>query len=212
MVDVRNPPRPPGAAPPRRSRWHWSTIPLLVAISAGLAALAYLFATADDEPSSSGPLPTATTAPQPTTPTTVDPLAATEAAVLDAYRQSHDAVIAVASDPNGLPTDPRLEQHKIGNALLAAQVSIDRLRKAGHVVQGTMEAHPVVVDASGEEAVVEDCGIDRLSVVEVSTGKVVTPADPAPKGVLARATYKRINGVWMQNSFKDLKQECVPSR
>lgn len=211
MVDVRTPPRPPGAAPPRRSRWHWSTIPLLVAIAAGLAVLAYLFATADDEPSSSGPLTTASSAPVVTT-TTVDPQAEDKAAILAAYRQSHDAVIAVASDPNGLPTDPRLEQHKIGNALLAAQVSIDRLRKAGHVVQGTMEANPVVVEVVGEEAVVEDCGIDRLSVVEVSTGRVVTPADPAPKGGLARATYKRIKGVWMQNSFKDLKQECVPGR
>ena len=210
MVDVRTPPRPPGAAPPRRSRWHWSTIPLLVAIAAGLAVLAYLFATADDEPSS-GPRPTATTTPSPTMPTTVDPQAATKAAILDAYRQSYDAVIAVGSDPNGQPTDPRLEQHAIGNALLASQASIDRLRKAGHVLQGTIELHPEVVELTVDSAVVEDCSVDRLSIVNAATGEVVTPADPSPEGGRARATYKLLNGVWMQNSFRDLKQPCVPT-
>ena len=211
MVDVRTPPRPPGAAPPRRSRWHWSTIPLLVAITAGLATLAYLFAIADDEPSSNGPLTTATTAPGATTPTTFDPQAATKAAILDAYRQSYDAVIAVGSDPNGQPTDARLEQHAIGNALLASQASIDRLRKAGHVLQGTIELHPEVVELTADSAVVEDCSVDRLSIVNGATGEVVTPADPSPEGGRARATYRLLNGVWMQNSFRDLKQPCVPT-
>lgn len=136
---------------------------------------------------------------------------AIKAAILDAYRQSFNAVIAVGSDPNGKPSDPRLEEHTVGNALLASQVSIDRLRKAGHVLQGSIELHPVVVELTADTAVVEACDIDRVGVVNATTGEVVTPVDAQPTGGLARATYKLLNGAWMQNGFKDLKQPCVPA-
>jgi hypothetical protein len=210
MVDLQSPPRRSPGLPPRR-RPRPGVVALAVVIVAGLAAIGMLIAGADDEPTKTEPLgTTATSAPAPS-PTSANPQAATKAEILAAYRQSFDAFVAVASDPNGKPTDPRLEEHTIGNALLAGQVAIDRLRKAGHVYQGSIELHPVVVELTGDTAVVEDCSIDRLGVVNAATGEVVTPIDTEPSGGLARATYKLINGVWMQNGFKDLKQPCVPA-
>lgn len=210
MVDlVQTPPRAPGMPPDRPRRSRGPVIALLVLIIGALVAIGVLLAAGDDEPSS-GPVSTGTSAPAVTGITTVDPQAAVKAAILDAYRQSTDAFVAVASDPNGKPTDPRLEEHKIGNALLASQVTIDRLRKAGHVFRGTIEVHPVVSELTAETAVVQDCGLDRVGVFSAATGEVVTPVDNPPMPSLARATYKLINGVWMQNGFKDLKQQCAP--
>ena len=210
MVDVQSPPMPPGPTPrPGQRRSRPLVAALVLVIVGGLVAIGLLVAVEDDGASTGGPLGTGTV-PRPTTPSTVDPQAATKAAILDAYRKSTEAFVAVASDPNGKPTDPRLEEHKIGNALLASQVTIDRLRKAGHVYRGTIELHPDVVELTAETAVVQDCGVDRVGVFDATTGEVVTPAADPPMPSLARATYKLINGVWMQNGFKDLKQQCVP--
>lgn len=144
-------------------------------------------------------------------PTAVDPQATTKAAILDAYRQSYDAFVAITNDPAGSPDDPRLAEHKIGNALLASQLSIIRLRKAGQVSTGNVQVHPSVVELTADTAVVADCGIDGLSVVDARTGEVVTPAGPPDVGSAATATYRRIDGVWMQNTFKDEKRSCVPA-
>lgn len=210
MVDlVQTPPRAPGTPPDRPRRSRRPVIALLVLIIGALVAIGVLMAVGDDEPSS-GPVSTGTSTPPVTGLTTIDPQAAVKTAILDAYRQSTDAFVAVASEPNGKPTDPRLEEHKIGNALLASQVTIDRLRKAGHVFRGTIEVHPVVIELTAETAVVQDCGLDRVGVFSAATGEVVTPVDDPPMPSLARATYKLINGVWMQNGFKDLKLQCAP--
>lgn len=216
MVDVvQSPPRSPSPPPsPRQSRPRrprGSVVALVVVIVIALAAIGVLVAISDDEPTRTGPVATGTSAPALTTPSTIDPQVAIKTAILDAYRQSTDTVIAVASDPNGDPFDPRLREHKIGNALLASQLSIDRLRKAGNVLKGTIEIHPTVVELTADTAVVEDCGVDRAGVFSAATGEVVTPVDDPPKGGLARATYKLIDGAWMQNGFKDLKQPCVPA-
>ena len=138
-----------------------------------------------------------------------DPQATTKAAILDAYRQSFDAYVAVASDPNGSPDDPRLSQHKIGNALLASQISIKRLRNAGQVLVGRAELHPTVAELTPDSAVVTDCSLDQFATVEVATGRVVEPAGPPTAGA-ATTTYRLVNGVWMQNGFKDEKRSCVP--
>jgi hypothetical protein len=127
--------------PPRRSR---TTLLVVVFTLVALAAAAVVVVnlTKDDD----GRVATATNrqeAPAASTPTTAaDPQAATKAAIVAAYRQSFDAFVAVASDPNGSPDDPRLSQHKIGNALLASQISIKRLRDAGQISAGRVEVHP----------------------------------------------------------------------
>ncbi len=147
----------------------------------------------------------------PAAPTTaVDPQAATKAAILDAYRQSFAEFVAVASDPNAGPDDPRLSRHKIGNALTGSRVTIIRLRKAGQVDRGTVEVHPTVTELTGDSAVVSDCGIDLTSVVDARTGDVVTPPGPPNVGSEGTATFRLINGAWMENTFKDEKRTCVP--
>lgn len=149
------------------------------------------------------------TPPNPMPPsTTADPQAAVKAAVLDAYRQSFDAFVAVASDPAGKPDDPRLEQHKVGNALLAAQATILRLRRDGHVYRGSVEVHPTIVELGLDTATVQDCGIDRTSTIDLRTGQVVSP--PGTEGSAATATFRLIEGIWKQNEFKDERRRCVP--
>ncbi|MGI8778093.1 MAG: hypothetical protein ACR2LJ_12115 [Acidimicrobiales bacterium] len=191
---------------PRRSR---TTIVLVVLVVLALAAAAVVVfnLTRGDGIEATK----ATGSPAPPTPTTMfDPQAATKAAIQDAYRQSFDAFVAIASDPAGSPDDPRLSQHTIGNALAASQLTILKLRRAGQVYVGRVEVHPSVVELTADTATVVDCGIGDVAVVEVATERVVTPAGP-PVGAAATATYRLINGVWMQNTYKDEKRTCAPA-
>jgi hypothetical protein len=145
-------------------------------------------------------------APAPTSP--ADPQAATKAAVLDAYRQSSEAFLAVGMDPNGKPEDPRLKEHATGPALLAAQRSIFGLRNNGKVYQGTVEFHPVVVELGPSTATVQDCSIDRTATVVLATGEVTSP--PGSEGGLATAHLRLEDGVWKVYEFKDEKRPCEP--
>ena len=210
MVDLRTapppqpPPRPP--SPYRRSRGRF--IGLLVLLAVGVGAVVFLVVTAGDEapPSEFVTSPTPTTAP----PTTLDPEAATRAEIIEAYRQSRAAFVAIASDPNGQVDDPRLPQYKKGTALAAAQLSIRKLRADGHVLKVTrLELNPKVVELGPDTAVVEDCTIDVSALVDQDTGEVIEPAGP-PEPDLVAVTYELFEGVWMQNGFKDLEGSCVP--
>ncbi len=197
----------PGDAP-RRNR---TTIVLVVLVLLCLAAAAVVVVnlTRGDSSAATKANGNPTGPPPGSAPTTVfDPQAAAKAAIVDAYRQSFEAVVAVASEPNGSPDDPRLSQHKIGNALLGAQASITRLRKAGQVDRGTVQVHPAVTELTADTAAVQDCSADMAYVVDVRTGEVVTPAGPPGVGSASTATFKLINGVWMENTFKDEKRSC----
>ena len=196
--------------PGRRSRATLLLVALAVLIVAAGAVVAVNLTSDSDSVNATAGQPQAS-APSPTAPTMpADPQAAIKAAILDAYRQSYDAFVAVGSDPKGSPEDPRLSEHKIGNALLASQISIKRFRDAGHVYVGRVEVHPTVVELTADTAVVADCAMGDLAVVEAATGRVVRPAGP-PTGQAATATYRLINGKWMQNTFTDEKRSCVPA-
>ena len=148
------------------------------------------------------------TAPALSTP--VDPEAATKADIIAAHHQSWDAFLSVAGDPTGQPEDDRLGKRTVGNALLASQLSIRKLRAEGHVLDvQRMELHPEVVELGPDTAVVEDCSIDVSGVVDADTGEMVTPPGPA-QATLNIATYRLVDGVWMQNTFTDGKQACLP--
>ncbi len=208
MVDLRTRPNPPPPSPYRRSRG--PLIALVVLAVIGVGVVVFLVANSDDEapPAELATTPSAvpTTGPA----TTLDPDAATKAEIIEAYRQSYDAFVAVASDPSGDPEDPRLEEHKVGNALLATQLGIRKLRDDGHVLVVTQnERNPRVVELGPDTAVVEDCGIDVSGVADAETGEIVVPAGPA-EGRLVRSTYRVVDGVWKQNSFKATEQACVP--
>ncbi|MDQ6839166.1 MAG: hypothetical protein M3137_12760 [Actinomycetota bacterium] len=198
----------PGDAP-RRNR---TTIVLVVLVALCIAAAAVVAfnltrgdssaatkATGSPVPPASGVVPT----------TVFDPQAATKAAIVDAYRQSFAGFVAVASDPNATPDDPRLSAHTVGNALLASQQSITRLRKAGQVFRGTVEVHPSVTEFTADTATVVDCSADMAYVVDGASGQVVEPAGPPGVGSASTATFRLLNGVWMQNTFKDEKRSCA---
>ncbi|MDQ6950018.1 MAG: hypothetical protein M3256_28185, partial [Actinomycetota bacterium] len=155
----------PGDAP-RRNR---TTIVLVVLVLLCLAAAAVVVVNLTRGDSSAATKVTGNPAPVPSggAPTTVfDSQAAIKAAIADAYRQSFESFVAVASDPAGSPDDPRLSQHTIGNALLASETTIKRLRNAGHVYRGAVQVHPSVTELTGDAAVVTDCGLDTVSVVD----------------------------------------------
>lgn len=210
-MNLRTSSTPTVVLPGDQRRRNRTTVLLVVLITLVLIAAAVVVVnlTRDTDAGSvtrGGPSPSPSVAP--TAP--ADPQAATKAAILDAHRKSTDAFVAIASDPSGSPDDPRLSQHKTGNALAASQVTIIRLRQAGHVDRGTVEVHPKVIELTGDTAVVADCSFDRVWVVDARTGEVVTPAGPTDVGAAATATYRLIDGVWKQNTFKDEKRSCVP--
>ncbi len=141
--------------------------------------------------------------------TTLDPEEATKAEIAEAYRQSFEAFVAVASDPNGQLDDPRLSERMSGTALVAAQLGIRKLRADGHVLKvNQLEMNPRVVELGPDTAVVEDCGIDVSGVFDQRTGEVIEPPGPAEPEV-ATATYELVDGVWMQTSFTNEERPCV---
>lgn len=208
MVNVQSPPKlpPPTGLPPRPRYSRKLVAALVLIIVVALVAIGVLLSVDDNGSSNSSP---PSSVPVLSTPPTVDPEAATKAAILEAHRLATEAFVAVGSDPNGKPDDPRLEEHKVGAALLAAQASIDRLRRAGQAFRGDVEVHPTVVELGPETATVEDCALDRVSTVDLDTGEVVEPA--VTEASSARVTFKLINGTWKQNTFTDLKRACTPS-
>jgi hypothetical protein len=215
MVDLRTapPPEPPPSPPPRR-RSRGPFVLLLVLVVVGVATVAFLVITAaKDEPHGGlaieDPPPTSSNETSIPT-TTLDPEEATKAEIIEAYRQSREAFVAIASAPNGRVDDPRLSQYKKGTALAAAQLSIRKWRADGHVLKVTqLELNPRVVELGPDTAVVEDCTIDVSALVDQDTGEVIEPAGP-PEPDLVAATYELFEGVWMQNGFKDLEGSCVP--
>ena len=137
--------------------------------------------------------------------TTIGP---TETAVLDAYRAAWRAFVTVASDPAAKADDPRLLQNNAGSALLARQAYLVRLKSDGRAWRGDVELHPSVVEVTGTTAKVQDCNVDRTSVIDVRTGQVVVP--PATSGAAVTAMLRLEGGVWKQVEFTDEKRTCVP--
>jgi hypothetical protein len=211
MVDLRTAPPPePPPAPPQYRRSPGRFVLLVVLVIVGIAAVVFLLVTAGDDAPPDEFMTSPTTATTPPPPTTLDPEAATKAEIEEAYRQSWDAFVAVASDPDGQIDDPRLAQRMRGTALAAAQLSIRRLRHDGHVLKVTrLELNPRVVELGPETAVVQDCAVDVSALVDQETGEIIEPAGP-PEPELNRATYELFRGVWMQNSFKAAQGPCVP--
>ncbi len=209
---LRTAPRPPDipAPPPRpyrRSRGPFFALVLLLIV--GVAAVFLVVVGGEETP---GDVPaTDTSAPSTAEPSaTSDPQASAKADIAATHRQAWEVFVAVAHDPNGQIDDPRLAQYKNGSALAAAQLAIRRLRSDGQVLQVTQhQLNPEVVELTAVSAVVEDCGIDVSGLVDADTGEVVVPAGP-PEPSLVVATYELVDGVWMQNSFTDTKQSCVP--
>jgi hypothetical protein len=203
-----SPEPPPPARPYRRSRGPF--IALMVLLAVGVAAAVFLvFAGNNDAPpeAATGPSTPSTAPPA----TTVDPEAATKAEIETAYREAFNAFVAVGSDLNGQPNDPRLAEGTKGAALAAAQLSIRKWRADGHVLKvHQLDMNPRVVELGPNTAVVEDCGIDVSALLDGRTGEVVEPAGP-PEAELNVATFELVNGVWMQDTFANAQGPCEPA-
>lgn len=196
----------PGEAP-RRSRTGLVLVVVLAVLVAGVAAVAAFTRGGDGAVSTeTTPQITAPAASAPTLPP--DPQAATKAAVIDAYRQSMDEYVTVGKDLNAKATDPRLAQHKTGTALTATQQALAARKSRGEVFRGTLTVHPTITDLQATKAILVDCNVDRLEVVEASTGRVVIPA--GTEGYAATVEMVLDGGTWKVNNFKDEKRTCVP--
>ncbi|MDQ1537048.1 MAG: hypothetical protein QOE58_1441 [Actinomycetota bacterium] len=183
---------------------------LVIVMAVGLVivliALGVFLLTRDDSKSELA----ATTPTTATVPTTAapDPEAAAKAEIIEAYTRSFQAFVAVASDPNGVPEDPRMTAHSTGNAHLAETATIFRLRRDGQVYTGSVEVHATVVELGIGTAIVSDCGIDRTATVDAKTGEVLSP--PGTDGHAATAKLRRESGVWKVYEFNDEKRSCAP--
>lgn len=209
-MNLRTTTLPSGPGQPRSPRSPWSgrtgPIAMLLGVVIAVAVVVAMLWPSGDSGKEATTAPTSVAVPATAAP---DPTAVAEAAVLDAYRKGFEAYVAVASDPNAGPDDPRLAEFKSGDALIAAQESIAKLRKDGQVFTGAVEVHPTVVELGGGRAIVADCGIDGTATVELATGRVLSP--PSTEGHAATIELRLdASGAWRQHEFKDERRSCVP--
>lgn len=196
----------PGDAP-RRSRTGVVLVVVLALLVAGVAAVVALSRGGDDAVSTeTGPQVTTPAASAPTLPP--DPQAATKAAVVEAYQLALDEYLAVGKDLSAKATDPRLAQHRTGTALLAIQQSLAARKSRGEVFRGTVTVHATITDLQSTKVTLVDCQVDRIEVVEASSGRVITPAGTEAYAATVEMVLE--GGTWKINHLKDEKRTCVP--
>lgn len=123
------------------------------------------------------------------TSTTLDPA---EQAVVDAYRRYWQVYIAVGSEMK-LP-DPRLAEVATGEGLRTLGGAFLADKADGHVLRGTIDLAPSVIELAGDRAVVRDCYASHILVVDAATGRPLGPE--RPNRVLVTVTMLREGGTW----------------
>lgn len=146
--------------------WWWavgSALLLAVVVLAGCSS----GAGASTSPSTSGPSPRGSTTA--TAPSTTDPKAGAEAAVLAAYRAYWDDVVAVGATADW--QSPRLAEHASGQALAEARATFHTLKVQGKVAKGTVDLRPTVLSVKGRSATLYDCNsTSRFLAYDAKTG------------------------------------------
>jgi hypothetical protein len=125
------------------------------------------------------------------TTTTVDP---TDAAILAAYIEHWNDVIAVDTVYPVAPLDPRIGDHAIGKQLTGERMALTHLSVLGHFERGTTEFHPVVTSIDGSTARISDCLLDHSVEVDHKTDLPVESPDIGH--TLDDFTMTRFNGAW----------------
>jgi hypothetical protein len=147
----------------------------------------------------------ATTGADDETTTTEDPQAALESEVVAAYEASWTDFIAAGDPPS--PDAESLTNHLTGDALAVSRNLLNQLRSEGVVLRGTYEFNAGVSELDSDRAVVEDCGVDRMQVVDPGSGRVVEDYDDEPDGIVAELTLE--GGSWKVTSYTDDSGVCT---
>lgn len=136
------------------------------------------------------------------TSTTLDP--ATQA-VLDAYHRYWQTYIAVGSEMK-LP-DPRLAEVATGEALRTLGGAFLADRTDGHVLRGTIDLAPEVMERTSGSALVRDCYASHIVVVDAASGRAL--GSERPDRVLVTVTLVPEAGTWKVAGIRHEGDGCA---
>jgi hypothetical protein len=154
-------------------------------------------------PTSNSPTSTITAASTSTT----DPTVAERQAVLDTYRASWAAGLAIAADSNGNPNDPALAQSTADPLLTVLRANLAGLRRNHLTEVGPYTLNPVIVNLTTSSAAIEDCLHDQTDQVNVLTGVHTPPIYP---NVLYEATVTLTAAGWRVTDRYQKANTCAP--
>jgi hypothetical protein len=160
----------------------------------------------DDGGTSDADVTTTTTAPPSTTTQATTTTLTPEDEVLAAYRAADAAVFAAFDPPN--PNHPELLAHISGEALTRVQGLIRQFEGQGVSVVGTIQSQPELLSLVGDQAVIEDCFVDRSQVVDTATRAPV--GEPGETTLHIESHLERIGGTWMVVHEQELSEACTP--
>ena len=188
----------------------WVLILVAVVAAVALVAGVIVFTRGDesarDEMPLGGPATSATPAPA-AAPATVDPLGATKAQVISAYRAAWDEFLAVARDKNATADDDRLRAHHTGDSLATLQLALVKRKSGDEIYVGEVRLNPEVIELGPDTATIRDCVDDATGTVDANTGEVVEPATRVVETAVVK--MKLVNGVWKMANYRDEKVPCT---
>lgn len=180
---------------------HARTSVLAAAVTLAVGALAC--GGGDDTPSDrTGDAETASDDADGTTTTT--PPTPEELAVA-AYEASWEATFQALDPPQEIP---EIAETHTGEAFSETVNLIAEKQRLGHRIEGEMETHPVVVSATSDEVVLDDCAVEN-SVEYDPAGAVVDTAENAPYNY--GVTVVNEDDVWKVSDFERREEPCTPA-
>jgi hypothetical protein len=139
------------------------------------------------------------------TTTTEDPRKALEGEVVAAYEASWTDFIEAGDPPS--PDAEFLEDHLAGDALDVTRDLLAKYQAEGVALRGTFEVDAAVRDVTDDRAVVADCGLDQLQLVEPRSGTVLEGHDEDRDGYVAELTLE--GNAWKVTSLVDDAGACA---
>jgi hypothetical protein len=133
--------------------------------------------------------------------------AATQHAVLAAYRDSHLEYLAVAETFPVNPVDPRLGAHITGPELLHVQAQLTQMRTDDQFIQGTIDLAAKVTSVTDTSATVTDCNLDRTVFVDGKSRQLLS--QPSTQRTLVYAKLELSGGVWKVFEFTPTGGRCL---
>jgi hypothetical protein len=133
--------------------------------------------------------------------------AATQHAVLAAYRDSHLDYLAVAETFPVNPVDQRLGTHITGPELLHVQAQLSQMKTDGQFIQGTIDLAAKVTSVTDTSATVTDCNLDRTVFVDGKTRQLLS--QPSTQRTLVYAKLQLSGGVWKVVEFTPTGGRCL---
>jgi hypothetical protein len=133
--------------------------------------------------------------------------AATQHAVLGAYRDSHLDYLAVAETFPVNPNDSRVTAHLTGTELAHVQSQLAQMKTDGQFIQGTIDLAAKVTSVTDTTATVTDCNLDRTVFVDGQSRQPLS--QPSTQRTLVYAKLQLTGGVWKVFEFNATGSHCL---